>query len=124
MPSADDPLKFLPLPSAPLHILLALGNGERHGYALMRDVEALSDGAVKMGPGTLYGAIKRLLADELIEEAPQRPAPEPNEQRRRYYRLTALGERVCAAEVRRLSNLLERAGAAAWKPGRTRPGEA
>lgn len=124
MSAVDDFSTFLPLPSAPLHILLALGEGERHGYALMRDVEALSDGAVRMGPGTLYGAIKRLLADKLIEEAPQRPAAELSEQRRRYYRLTSLGERVCAAEVRRLSNLLERAGATAWKPGRARPGEA
>lgn len=124
MSDADDPARFLPLPSAPLHILLALGEGERHGYALMGDVEALSDGAVRMGPGTLYGAIKRLLADKLIEESTERPDPALNEQRRRYYRLTALGERVCAAEVKRLSDLLERAGSGAWKPGRTRLGEA
>ena len=124
MPERDDPTSFLPLPSAPLHILLALREGERHGYAVMRDVERLSDGAVKMGPGTLYGAIKRLLADDLIEESSERPDPELDDQRRRYYRLTGLGERVCSAEVERLSKLLQRAGNGAWKPGRTRLGEA
>ena len=124
VPHADDPTRFLPLPSAPLHILLALREGERHGYAVMRDVERLSDGTVKMGPGTLYGAIKRLLADGLIEESAERPDPELDDQRRRYYRLTGLGERVCSAEVERLSKLLQRAGGGAWKPGRTRLGEA
>jgi len=121
---ADDPTSFLPLPSAPLHIMLALREGERHGYAVMRDVERLSGGAVKMGPGTLYGAIKRLLADGLIEESAERPDPELDDQRRRYYRLTGLGERVCAAEIERLSKLLERAGGGAWQPGRARLGEA
>ena len=124
MPPADDPTSFLPLPSAPLHILLALREGERHGYAVMRDVEHLSDGAVKMGPGTLYGAIKRLLADGLIEESAERPDPELDDQRRRYYRLTGLGERVCSAEIGRLSKLVHRAGGRAWKPSRTRGGEA
>ena len=109
MPPADDPTSFLPLPSAPLHILLALREGERHGYAVMRDVEHLSDGAVKMGPGTLYGAIKRLLADGLIEESAERPDPELDDQRRRYYRLTGLGERVCSAEIGRLSKQIGRA---------------
>ncbi len=124
MPHLDDPTRFTPLPSASLHILLALREGERHGYAVMRDVERLSDGAVKMGPGTLYGAIKRLLADGLIEESAERPDPELDDQRRRYYRLTGLGERVCAAEIERLSKLLERAGSGAWRPGRPRLGEA
>jgi len=124
MPDTEDAMRFLPLPSAPLHILLALGEGERHGYAVMRDVERLSDGAVRMGPGTLYGAIKRLLADGLIEESAERPDPELDDQRRRYYRLTGLGERVCSTEIERLSKLVQRAGGGAWKPGRTRPGEA
>ena len=125
MANPDDPTSFLPLPSAPLHIMLALRAGERHGYAVMRDVERLSGGAVTMGPGTLYGAIKRLLADGLIEESGERPDPELDDQRRRYYRLSGLGERVCAAEVERLSTLLERAGVpGAWKPGRARLGAA
>ena len=119
-----DPTSFLPLPSAPLHILVALCQGERHGYAIMRDVERFSDGTVTMGPGTLYGAIKRLLADGLIEESAERPDPELDDQRRRYYRLTGLGERVCSAEVDRLTKLLQRAGGKAWRPGRARLGEA
>jgi DNA-binding PadR family transcriptional regulator len=116
VPTADDPTSFLPLPSAPLHILVALREGERHGYAVMQDVERLSDGAVKMGPGTLYGAIKRLLVDGLIEESAERPVPELDDQRRRYYRLTGLGERVCSAELARLANLIQRAGGASRRP--------
>ncbi len=93
---------LLPLPSATLHILVALAPGEKHGYAIMREVERLSDGAVRMGPGTLYGSIKRMLADGLIEEAPARPYPEVDDQRRRYYRMTGLGERTrTAARSRR-----------------------
>lgn len=105
---------FLPLPSATLHILVALGPGEKHGYAIMRDVEELSDGALKMGPGTLYGSVKRLLADGLIEEMTSRPDPALDDQRRRYYRLTGLGERVCAAELQRLEALIRRAGSPDW----------
>ena len=108
------PEDFLPLPPAALHILVALTTGEKHGYALMRDVEALSDGIVKVGPGTLYGSIKRMLADGLIEETEERPDPELDDQRRRYYRLTGLGETVCAAEVRRLQALVRRAGSSDW----------
>ena len=105
---------FLPLPSATLHILVALGPGEKHGYAIMRDVEALSDGRVRMGPGTLYGSIKRMLADGLIEETLSRPDPALDDERRRYYRLTGLGERVCAAELQRLDALVRRAGSPEW----------
>lgn len=100
--------EFLPLPSSALHILLVLASGEQHGYAIMREVELLSDGAVRMGPGTLYGSVKRLLQDRLIEEADERPDPELDDERRRYYRITGLGERVVGAEVRRLSTLIER----------------
>lgn len=108
------PEAFLPLPSATLHILVALTTGEKHGYAVMQDVESLSDGAVRMGPGTLYGSIKRMLADGLIEETAERPDPELDDQRRRYYRLTGLGERVCASELRRLEALVRRAGSPDW----------
>ena len=101
-PERDGPERFLPLPSATLHILVALKDGEKHGYAIMRDVEELSDGAVRMGPGTLYGSIKRMVADGLVEETAERPDPELDDQRRRYYRLTGLGERVGALEVQRL----------------------
>ena len=111
---APEPTSFMPLPWATLHILLALVEGEKHGYAIMRDVERLSDGAVRMGPGTLYGSIKRMLADHLIEETAERPDPELDDQRRRYYRVTGLGERVCAAEVRRISALLDHAAVRRW----------
>ena len=99
------------LPPAVFHLLLALRDGEQHGYALMQRVEELTDGAVRMGPGTLYGAIKRMLADGLIEETAERPDPALDDQRRRYYRITATGERVCAAEVQRMETLLRHA----WK---------
>lgn len=108
------PESFLPLPSATLHILVTLGPGEKHGYAIMRDVEELSEGRVRMGPGTLYGSVKRMLADGLIEETTSRPDPALDDQRRRYYRLTGLGERVCAAELQRLKALIRRAGSPDW----------
>jgi DNA-binding PadR family transcriptional regulator len=108
------PEDLLPLQPAALHILVALTSGEKHGYALMRDVEALSDGVVRVGPGTLYGSIKRMLADGLIEETDERPDPELDDQRRRYYRLTGLGEQVCQAELRRLQALVRRAGSPTW----------
>jgi DNA-binding PadR family transcriptional regulator len=111
---ASTPESFLPLPSATLHILVALAAGEKHGYAIMRDVEALSDGSVRMGPGTLYGSIKRMLADGLIEEAQARPDPDVDDQRRRYYRLTGLGQRVRSAELARLDALVRRAGSPEW----------
>ena len=101
--------EFLPLPNATLHILLALRTGEKHGYAIMGEVEQLSEGRVRLGPGTLYGAVKRMLADGLIEESDERPDPALDDERRRYYRVTALGERVRAAEVDRLQSLLSRA---------------
>ena len=98
-----------PLPTAVFHLLLALRDGEQHGYALMQRVEELTDGSVRMGPGTLYGAIKRMLADGLIEETDERPDPALDDQRRRYYRITAAGERACAAEVQRMETLLRHA---------------
>lgn len=112
------PNDLLPLPSATLHILVALGPGEKHGYAIMRDVETLSDGAVRMGPGTLYGSVKRMLADGLIEETQSLADPELDDQRRRYYRLTGLGATVCAAELARLEALVRRAGSPDWARNR------
>jgi DNA-binding PadR family transcriptional regulator len=110
---APDPSPYLPLPPAALHIVLSLNRGERHGYAIMNDVERLSDGVIKMGPGTLYGTIKKLLSQGLIEQSDVRRDLELDDQRRKYYRLTALGEEVCAAEIHRLTNLLERTRRAA-----------
>ena len=114
MDSNDDATQFLPLPSATLHILIALKDGEKHGYAIMREVDDMSDGRIRIGPGTLYGSIKRLLADGLIEETAERPDPALDDERRRYYRLTALGARVGAAEVQRLQALIKRAGSPDW----------
>ena len=99
------PTDMLPLPVAQLHILLALADGEKHGYAIMREMEVLTEGAVKMGPGTLYGTIKRMLKAELVEETDERPDPELDDERRRYYRLTGLGAQVLDAEVARMEQL-------------------
>jgi DNA-binding PadR family transcriptional regulator len=102
-------LRAKPLPSSVFHILLALGTDEQHGYAVMRRVEELTDGAVSMGPGTLYGSIKRMLADGLIEETDDRPDPDLDDERRRYYRVTADGARARAGEIARMESLLRRA---------------
>ena len=99
------PEAFLPLPSASFHVLLALLDEPKHGYAVMQEVDRLSYGAVKMGPGTVYTTVKRLLDDGLIEEI--EPA-DGSDARRRSYRVTGLGESVCRAEVRRLSRLIHR----------------
>jgi len=100
------PETFLPLTPAVFHILVSLGEGERHGYAIMQEVAKRSGGAVRLGPGTLYGAISRLLKDGLIEESKERPDPEIDDTRRRYYRLTHLGARVLAAETKRMRDLV------------------
>ena len=94
---------ILPMTPAMFNILLALADGEKHGYAIMLEVEANTQGEVKMGPGTLYGSIKRMLAAGLIEESDERPDPALDDERRRYYRLSGLGQRVLAAEADRLS---------------------
>lgn len=101
-----DPESFLPLSPAKFHILLALARGEQHGYAIMMDVEAQTGGNFTLGPGTLYGAIKRLLEDGLIEESDERPDPMLDDERRRYYKLTDLGLRVTSAEASRLATLV------------------
>jgi DNA-binding PadR family transcriptional regulator len=95
-----------PLTPAMFHILLALAGGERHGYAIMREVEVLTGGAQRLGPGSLYGSIKRMLADGLIEEWGARPDPAADDERRRYYRLTDLGRRAAGTEARRLEVLV------------------
>jgi DNA-binding PadR family transcriptional regulator len=107
--STQTPEAFIPLTPAVLHILLALTDGEKHGYAIMLEVEAISHNQVKMGPGTLYGSIKRMISSGLIEETDERPDPDLDDQRRRYYRLTGLGNAVLNEEVNRLAALLERA---------------
>lgn len=98
-----------PLPAASMHIVLALLDGELHGYALMRRVEELSDGAVRMGAGTLYGTINRLVDDGFLVETTDRVARDESE-RRRYYELTADGRRVALDELARLRSLVHKIG--------------
>ena len=102
-----NPEQLLPLTPAVFHILLALVDGERHGYAIMQEVAQSTEGQIKMGPGTLYGTIKRLLAAKLVEESEARPDPNLDDERRRYYRLTGLGRRVVEAEAERLAALVK-----------------
>ena len=101
------PEALLPLTPAVFHILLALADGERHGYSIMKTVEVQTDGQVTMGPGTLYGSLKRMLAADLIAESDERPDPEMDDSRRRYYRLTDFGARVLAAEAERLAKAVQ-----------------
>jgi DNA-binding PadR family transcriptional regulator len=108
---APDPADFLPLTPAIAHILLALADQDRHGYAIMQEVERITDGAVRMGPGTLYGTIKRMIAAGLLAEADERPDPELDDERRRYYRATALGRAVLEAETARMAGLVSAARA-------------
>lgn len=103
--TTENPSDLLPLPVAQLHILLALADGEKHGYAIMGEVEVVTEGSVTMGPGTLYGTVKRMLKAGLVEETDERPDPTLDDERRRYYRLTGLGERVLDAEVARMEQL-------------------
>ncbi len=98
-----------PLTPAVFHILLALVEGEQHGYRIMQTVAEDSDGQFRMGPGTLYGTLKRMLSEGLIEESGERPDPALDDERRRYYRLTELGQTVLRAEAERLSGLVRRA---------------
>ena len=103
---APDPHDLIPLTPPVFHILLALAEGERHGYAIMQEAQDRSGGLVRLGPGTLYGAIKRLLAQGVLEESEERPAPDADDSRRRYYRLTGFGRSVLAAEADRLAGLV------------------
>jgi DNA-binding PadR family transcriptional regulator len=103
---ARDPRSQLPLTPVVLHILLALSEGERHGYAIAQDIEATTEGHVRMGPGTLYGSIQRMMASSLIEEARRASTAEDGDARRRYYRLTAFGRRVLELELERLNAIV------------------
>lgn len=105
------PEEMLPLTPAVFHILLALADDERHGYSIMQHVAETTDGQIKMGPGTLYGTIKRLLAEKMIEASDERPDPKLDDERRRYYRLTPFGRKVLNAEVSRYSKIVKTAKA-------------
>jgi DNA-binding PadR family transcriptional regulator len=103
------PESHLPLTPATFQILLALVDGERHGYAIMREVSEQPEGAVRLGPGTLYGSLKRLLEAGLVEESGEREDPELGDERRRYYRITKFGRSVARAEARRLDGMVRAA---------------
>jgi DNA-binding PadR family transcriptional regulator len=104
--SKTDPESFVPLTPAVFHILLSLAGGDRHGYAIMLDVAESTGGQIKLGPGTLYGTVKRLLEARLIEESDERPDPHLDDERRRYYRLTGAGERAVRAEAQRYADIV------------------
>ena len=106
-----DPDALTPLAPAVFHILLSLAEGERHGYALKREIARRTDGKLTLGPGVLYGSIARMIDQGLIEKSNERPDAEFDDERRRYYRLTAFGQRVAAAETQRLAKLLTTARA-------------
>ena len=106
-----DPQSLLPLPASVFHILVALADGELHGYGIMKEVAARTERKVRLSPGTLYGSIKRLIEDGLIEESDSRPDPDLDDERRRYYRLTDFGQRVAVSETKRLAQLVTMARA-------------
>jgi DNA-binding PadR family transcriptional regulator len=113
-----EPEDFLPLPRDTFDVLVSLADRDRHGYAIMQDILDRSSGRVRLSPSTLYAGIKRLLEAGLIEELEERPDPNHDDERRRYYRLTPLGRRVALVEAQRLTRLLADARASGLVPRR------
>ena len=109
---------LLPLPPVTFHILVALADEDRHGYAIMQDVTSRTGGALKLGAGTLYRSVQRMLEQGLVVEISARPAPELDDERRRYYRITPFGRAVAKAEARRLAQMLKLARASGFAPGK------
>jgi DNA-binding PadR family transcriptional regulator len=118
MVAQANPDALLPLPVATFHILVAVADHDRHGYAIMQDVADRTDGALKLSPGTLYGSIRRMLEEDLIVEVGDRQRPDDDDERRRYYRITPFGRSVARAEAARLATLLRQAKAVGLAPGR------
>ena len=116
-PRKRNPDDLLPLTPATLHVLLALADGEKHGYAIIKEVGRRTGGEVSLGAGTLYALMKRLLADGLIVETVERPDPSLDDERRRYYRLAPFGRDVAVAEVRRLEGIVAHARNLRLVPG-------
>jgi DNA-binding PadR family transcriptional regulator len=108
---------FLPLPPTTFHILLAVALADRHGYAIMQDVERRTGGDLRLSAGTLYRTIQRLLDQGLIHETHDRPAPELDDERRRYYRITPIGTEVAQAEAQRMTDLVSMARAQGLQVG-------
>ena len=117
--SGPDPSVFLPLPPATFHILLAVADEDRHGYAIIQDVAARTGGELKLSAGTLYRSVQRMLEQGLIVEPRERPEPELDDERRRYYRITPFGRAVAEAESRRLTQLLRMARQRGFATGRS-----
>jgi DNA-binding PadR family transcriptional regulator len=109
--SKPAPDTLTPLPPAVFHILLCLAEGERHGYALKREIARRTDGKLTLGPGVLYGSISKMLDQGLIEESDERPDPHLDDERRRYYKLTSFGRKVAYAEAARMRDLVDLASA-------------
>ena len=118
MASDPAPDSLLPLQPAAFHILMALADSERHGYAIIQEVAARTNGDVKLSAGTLYRSIQRMLEQGLLEEVRQRPAPEFDDERRRYYRITPFGTAVARAEAQRLTDLVKLARVSGFIPRR------
>jgi DNA-binding PadR family transcriptional regulator len=117
MPERDpEAAELLPLPAATFHILMALADGDRHGYGIIQDVAARTEGALKLSAGTLYRSIQRMLEQGLIAETRERPAPDEDDERRRYYRITRFGRTVARAEALRLTQLVRLARASGLVP--------
>jgi DNA-binding PadR family transcriptional regulator len=112
-----NPDSLLPLPTAVFHILIALADRNRHGYSIMQDVAARTEGKVQVSAGTLYSSIRRMLEQGLIDELAESPDPSSTDERRRYYRLTRFGKRAAAAEVARLNAMVQQARATGLVPG-------
>jgi DNA-binding PadR family transcriptional regulator len=117
--SSQDIDALLPLPPATFHILMSVTDEDRHGYAIIQDVEERTDGELKLSPGTLYRSIQRMLEQGLIVEAKRRPAPALDDERRRYYSITPFGVAVARAEMRRLTQLVRLARARGLTPEAT-----
>src|SRR6266852_729451 len=118
MRDQPDPASLLPLPPATFHILMAVAEEDRHGYAIIQDVAARTRGELKLSAGTLYRSVQRMQEQGLIVETRERPAPEDDDERRRYYRITPFGNTVAKAEARRLTQLVKMARAKGFAPGR------
>jgi DNA-binding PadR family transcriptional regulator len=116
--TTSNPTSLLPLPAATFHILMAVAEDDRHGYAIIQDVAARTNGGLKLSAGTLYRSIQRMLEQGLIVETRERPSPEEDDERRRYYRITPYGTSVARAEARRLMQLLKLAQQSGFASGR------
>ena len=115
----DNPDRFLPLKPVAFQILLSLADGERHGYGVTQDIANRTAARLRLEPGNLYRSLRAMLDDGLIEESERRPAPDLDDERRRYYRITPLGRKVALAETSRLEALVAEAKGKRWVRGRT-----